>query len=247
MQPEITAWVAGSPAWEVENRGRNGTAPDWNGTAPDWNGMTADWNGAEPGWSDGEQGFDGLPDHNDQPDWGSAPARTDLADPDRAATSDRNPDRDQISPRNRTSAKNRIFARSRISARKSDNTTWSIAPSRPGDEAWAMLTYLCAAILGFLPPLAIYLINIRRSPFVRAHAAQAVNFAVTMMLYTISAVIVGGMLALDSVSFALMTVGGAAILLWLVALVHLTRAGLAASGGIFYQIPGWLCATVLRR
>jgi uncharacterized protein len=110
-----------------------------------------------------------------------------------------------------------------------------------------MLAYLSAAIAGFVPPAAIYLLKMRSSPFVRAHAVQAVNFAVTMMLYTVSALIVGAMLALDSVNVALLIAGGAAVLLWLVALTQVTRAALAASSGSFYRIPGWLCAPVLRR
>lgn len=124
----------------------------------------------------------------------------------------------------------------------------NLFPSRADDEAWAILSYLSAVLLGFAAPLAIYLIDarLRNSPFVRAHAAQAVNFAVTMALYTISALIVGGMLALDSVAAGLVIGGGIAIVLWLVALLTLSRAVLAARDGGFYRLPGWLCATVLR-
>src|ERR1022692_3040759 len=128
-----------------------------------------------------------------------------------------------------------------------DGSAPAPGPAQDGDEAWAMLAYMGAAVLGFVPPVAIYLLKMRSSPFVRAHAAQAVNFAVTMMLYTISALIVGGLLALDSVNAALLTAGGAALLLWLVALTQVTRAALAAIGGGFYQIPSFFCATVIRR
>ena len=34
--------------------------------------------------------------------------------------------------------------------------------------------------------------------------------------------------------------------LWLAALVYLVLAGTAASRGDYFQIPGWLCATLLR-
>jgi uncharacterized Tic20 family protein len=120
-------------------------------------------------------------------------------------------------------------------------------PGRGEDETWAILSYMSAAIFGFGPPLVIYLLKKRGSPVVRAHAVQAVNTAATTFLYIVCAAIAGGMLALDSVSFALATAGPAAVVLWLLALNYLVRAAVAASRGTSYRIPGWLCATFLRR
>jgi uncharacterized Tic20 family protein len=121
------------------------------------------------------------------------------------------------------------------------------AADRHDDEAWAILACMSAAIFGFGPPLVIYLLKMRVSPFVRAQAAQAVNTAATLLLYLVCVIIVGGMLALDSVTFALVIAGPAAALLWLTTLTFLVRATIAASGGSFYRIPRWLSATFLRR
>src|SRR5579875_601626 len=56
----------------------------------------------------------------------------------------------------------------------------------PGDERWAMLGYLGVPFTGFVLPLVIYLLKRRTSPFVRWHAGQALNLAVTAILWLIS-------------------------------------------------------------
>ena len=119
-------------------------------------------------------------------------------------------------------------------------------PSQDGDERWAAISYL-AALFGFLPPLMIYLVNLRGSGFVRAHAAQATNAAITMTLYGFSGLIIGGLLVLDSIQAALILAGGALFALWLIWLSYLARAARAALAGRNARLPGWLCGTFLRR
>jgi uncharacterized Tic20 family protein len=118
--------------------------------------------------------------------------------------------------------------------------------SEQAERAWALVGYLSAALLGFLPPLAIYLLRSRRSPSLRRHAAQAANAAITLLLYLICAAVVGGALAFGSVSAGLRTGALAALVLWVAAASYLTRAALAALNGTFFRIPDWLCATLLR-
>jgi uncharacterized membrane protein len=108
-----------------------------------------------------------------------------------------------------------------------------------------MLCYLGVPFLGFLAPLAFYLAS-RRAPEVRWHAVQALNLWFTVLLYTICALIIGTMLALDTLGIALIIVTPLAIALWLVALRFLIRAAVMADRGDRYQIPPWLCATVFR-
>jgi uncharacterized protein DUF4870 len=68
----------------------------------------------------------------------------------------------------------------------------------PDGARWAMLAYLTVPFFGFLVPLAIYLMSRRRSQWLRAHAAQAVNVWLTEILYGLSALIIGAVLTLDS-------------------------------------------------
>ena len=46
----------------------------------------------------------------------------------------------------------------------------------------AMLAHLLGIFTGFLGPLVIYLLNGEKDPFVRHHAAEALNFQLTMLI-----------------------------------------------------------------
>jgi uncharacterized protein len=119
-------------------------------------------------------------------------------------------------------------------------------PAEPGDERLATLGYLSVPFLGPLLPLAIYLLKKRASGYVRGHSAQALNLSITTLLYTVCALILGMMLALDSIVVALIVVVPLAVALWLITLGYVIVAGSAANRGDHYPIPAWLCATVVR-
>jgi len=111
---------------------------------------------------------------------------------------------------------------------------------------WAMLAYLTVPFFGFLAPLAIYLISLRRSRWLRAHAAQAINVWLTGILYDLSALIIGAVLMLDSPHVALAVVLPLVIGLWLTTLAFLVRAATRASRGETYTFPRWLCTPMVR-
>jgi uncharacterized Tic20 family protein len=116
----------------------------------------------------------------------------------------------------------------------------------PPDARWAMLGYLTVPFFGFLVPLAIYLSSLRRSRWLRAHAAQAVNVWLTVTLYELSAAIIGAMLVLDSPRVALTVVVPLVAALLLTALVFLVRAAAAVYRGQGYTFPRWLCTPLVR-
>jgi uncharacterized protein len=120
------------------------------------------------------------------------------------------------------------------------------APPGDADERWAMISYLGVPFLGFLAPLAVYLITLRTSRFARHHATQALNLSITVILYNICAVIAGALLALDSIEAALALMVPLLAGLWTVTLTYLVLAAIAASRGGYYKIPAWLCATLVR-
>ncbi len=111
-------------------------------------------------------------------------------------------------------------------------------------RAAAVTAYLTAVLLSLLPPLLIYLLS-RRSAFIRAHAAQAANVAITTAIYALCSAIIGGLLAFDSLRLGLATATLGATLSWLIALGNLLRAAAAASHGRMHQIPAALCARLL--
>jgi uncharacterized Tic20 family protein len=109
-----------------------------------------------------------------------------------------------------------------------------------------MLSYLAAPFLGFFVPLTVYVSKRRRSAFIRYQAAQALNLSVTALLYTICVLIFGGVLALDSLSTAVLIAVPLIAALWLTSLGYVVRAAAAASRGDYYRIPAWICATIAR-
>ena len=116
----------------------------------------------------------------------------------------------------------------------------------PPDVGWAMLGYLTVPFFGFLLPLAVYLASLRRSRWLRVHAAQAVNVWLTVTLYELSAAIIGAVLVLDSPRVALTVAVPLVAALWLTALAFLVRAAAAARRGRAYTFPRWLCTPLVR-
>lgn len=119
-------------------------------------------------------------------------------------------------------------------------------PAGPGDQRLAILSYLGVPLLGPCVPLLIYLLSRRRTGYLRRHSAQALNLSVTMLLYGICALIAAAMLALDSAAVALALVLPLAAALWLVIVTYVIAASVSAHRGGFRQIPGWLCASIVR-
>jgi len=117
-------------------------------------------------------------------------------------------------------------------------------PADPGDERLATLSYLGVPFLGPLVPLVIFLLKGRSSAYTRRHAAQALDLAITTLLYSICALILGAMLALDNIVLALIVVVPLAVALWLVTLAYVIVAGSSANRGDYYSIPSWICASL---
>lgn len=61
-------------------------------------------------------------------------------------------------------------------------------PQSSEDTTWAVLGHLSYFVLGLIAPLVIYLVKKDSSPFVRQHAAEALNFHITL---TIAAIVSG--------------------------------------------------------
>jgi len=113
----------------------------------------------------------------------------------------------------------------------------SAGPAQPGDEGLATLSYLSVPFLGPLVPLFVYLIKKRASSFVRSHSVQALNLSITALIYTFCTLILGGMLALDSVTVALIAVVPLAGALWLATLAFVILTASRASRGRLLPDP----------
>ena len=113
------------------------------------------------------------------------------------------------------------------------------------DATAATFGYLGAIFLGPVIPLIVYLSVARRSPVAREHAATAVNLSITYLLYVVCCAILGGLLALDNITAALV-IGLALIFsLWVTMLRYLIRGVIAAHRGEKNEIPSWICARLV--
>ncbi|HKB30001.1 MAG TPA: DUF4870 domain-containing protein [Streptosporangiaceae bacterium] len=114
------------------------------------------------------------------------------------------------------------------------------------DQLWAMMAYLGMIFFAFLPPLAVYLLKRHESRYVRWHAAQALNLWITAFLYTLSFMIIGGILALDTIATALSVGIPLIAATGIVMLFYAVRAAVAAGRGGLYQMPSWISVPMVK-
>jgi uncharacterized protein len=95
------------------------------------------------------------------------------------------------------------------------------------EKGWALGAHLSALVAQFIGPLLIFLIQGPKSPFVRAHAAEALNFNLTVTIYFVASLV----LMLVLVGFVTML---AAMVLWFVCTIIAT---VKAGNGEGYRYP----------
>jgi uncharacterized Tic20 family protein len=104
------------------------------------------------------------------------------------------------------------------------------APLRPSDERlWSTLIHLSAFLVSLWGPLIGYLVLRERGPFVQAHTAAALNFQLSVLIYSLGIGVI-----------ALITVGIGALLYvpFLIAVaVFQIIAAVAANNGQYYTYP----------
>jgi len=98
----------------------------------------------------------------------------------------------------------------------------------PNDEKlWATLIHIGGILFGFLPAVLGYILLKDRGPFIRAHAATALNFQITLLIvYAI-----GVVTSLILVGFFLLIAAG------ILCVVFSIIAAVAANQGQYYTYP----------
>lgn len=100
------------------------------------------------------------------------------------------------------------------------------------DRSWAILAHLTAFLtawfaFGFIGPLVILLLRGDRSPFVRHHAVEALNFNLSVLIYAA----ISGLLVFVLIGIAML------IVLGLIYLVAVITGAIRASAGRAYRYP----------
>jgi uncharacterized membrane protein len=119
-------------------------------------------------------------------------------------------------------------------------------PPSPREERLGALGYVGAIVIIPVVPLLVYLTRRQASQYVHSHSAQALNVALTCLLYAISGAIVGLLLALDSGVVALAVMLPVAAIAWGVLIWHLMRGASAAARGDYLEMPHWICSPFVR-
>lgn len=107
----------------------------------------------------------------------------------------------------------------------------AVAPTKD-DMNMAMLAHLLGIFTGFLGPLIIWLVKKEDSAFIEEAGREALNFQITLLIvYVVLGI------------FGIFTCGLGSLLIfpvWIVALVFMILATLAATKGEAYQYPACL-------
>ena len=102
------------------------------------------------------------------------------------------------------------------------------APVSPSDaRMWALIANLGGFLFYFIAPLVIYLIYKDRDPFIRRHAAQALNFQIMVVI----GAVISGILSIVIIGFA---TGLAVFICWIIFPI---MGAIAANKGEPYDYP----------
>jgi uncharacterized protein len=115
------------------------------------------------------------------------------------------------------------------------------------DTTMALFCYVGALLGGFIVPLILYVSKKNESQFVRFHAAQALNYTLTQMIVTVSAVVP---VAVAAVAFRQPAIVAIAAPIWLYELISpyvwLILAAIRGNRGEWYTLPKWTCFRMVR-
>jgi uncharacterized Tic20 family protein len=115
------------------------------------------------------------------------------------------------------------------------------------ERRWAEIACLATIFLGPFGPLIVWMREGRRSSFVRRYLVQALNLALTFLLYAVCVLIATGLLSLASTTLALTLMSLVFAVGWVYLVVQMIRCSSAAGRGDFVALPRWACATIVKR
>jgi uncharacterized protein len=107
----------------------------------------------------------------------------------------------------------------------------------PQDERlWAMLAHIGGLLVPFAW-LIIYFVYRDRGPFVRAHAAEAVNFHLSLLIYQVVGILLSFVLMIVTMGLGLFLIVPLLFGLGIYAIVAVIMAAIAANQGRPFRYP----------
>ncbi|TDC87941.1 DUF4870 domain-containing protein [Actinomadura sp. 7K507] len=115
------------------------------------------------------------------------------------------------------------------------------------DTTWAVFSYVGVILVGFLAPLIIYLVKKNTEPFTRFHAAQALNYQITLLIHllAVAAVCVPPAIILEAWAFlALLALPYLELLIgqWVFLILGAVKSGKRQ----YYRFPTFFCFRMIR-
>lgn len=111
------------------------------------------------------------------------------------------------------------------------------------EKTWAMfahlglLGHLLLWIFGIAIPLIIWLAKRADSDFIDDHGREAVNFQITLIIYSIGLPILAALIGVLTCGVGLILILPAIILPYVLGIVGMIQASIAANRGEFYRYP----------
>lgn len=118
----------------------------------------------------------------------------------------------------------------------------------PGQETtWAIFSYVGTLVVGFIAPLIIYCVKKNTEPFTRFHAAQVLNFQLTLLMHllVVAVICVPPAIVLDAPAFlALFAFPYLELVIgqWVFLIIGAIKSGKRQ----YYRIPTFFCFRMIR-
>lgn len=112
-----------------------------------------------------------------------------------------------------------------------------------GDRTFSMLghlsvlAHLMVPLLALAAPIAMYLTKRKESPFIADHLREAINFQITLILYSLVLPILIAVVGVLTLGVGLILLVPAAILPYILGIVGMIMGSVAANRGEYYRYP----------
>lgn len=108
----------------------------------------------------------------------------------------------------------------------------------PSDEKlWSTLIHIGGIFFSFIPALVGYLVLKDRGPFVRAHTQTALNFQISILIYSVALSMAVFVITIATLGFGMIVAIPVLLAFSVAILVFLIIAAVKANQGVYYKYP----------
>lgn len=113
-----------------------------------------------------------------------------------------------------------------------------VQPMNPSDEKlWSTLIHIGGIFFSFIPALVGYLVLKDRGPFVRAHTQTALNFQISILIYSVALSMAVFVITIATLGFGMIVAIPVLLAFSVAILVFLIIAAVKANQGVYYKYP----------